>query len=269
VSPSGLDSTGYPGPWADAVPFSTSGPWCFKTLPVLEEYIPQSRLPKKLIVHDPCNVLSAAGPYARVQENPGSVYEYELRLSDKPEHTKRREDDEEDLVKRETNDKRILDNFLANPHSSTTRPHGLEIREFYSGPINVPTKSAIYVVLPPCPPLATANEGHLYLSPNEYVGEGNHSYVYKAEWELPRSCLVEERICTDCVMEDLGAILREEDGENGETRDRKWDELSGNYLDFALLKNGSVLIALWRTSGLFFERKMGKMVRPEIGNGMN
>ena len=211
----------------------------------MEEYIPQSRLPKKLIVHDPCNVLSAAGPYARVQENPGSVYEYELRLSDKPEHTKRREDDEEDLVKRETNDKRILDNFLANPHSSTTRPHGLEIREFYSGPINVPTTPAIYVVLPPCPPLATANEGHLYLSPNEYVGEGNHSYVYKAEWELPRSCLVEERICIDCVMEDLGAILREEDGENGETRDRKWDELSGKMVS----KETSIFQHLMTTEG--------------------
>ena len=37
-------------------------------------------------------------------------------------------------------------------------------------------------------------------------------------------------ICIDCVMEDLGAILREEDGENGETRDRKWDELSGKMV---------------------------------------
>jgi hypothetical protein len=133
-------------------------------------------------------------------------------------------------VKRETNDKQILENFLANPHSSTTRPHGLEIRESHNVPINVPTKPAIYVVLPPCPPLAATDEAHLYLSSDEFVGEGNHSFVYKAEWELPRSCLVEERICIDCVMEDLGAILREEDGENCETRDRKWDELSGKMV---------------------------------------
>jgi len=88
----------------------------------------------------------------------------------------------------------------------------------------------IYVVLPPRPPLAAANEGHLYLSPDKRVGVGSHSYVYNAEWELPRSSLVEERICIDCILEDLKAILREQDGENGETRDRKWDELSGKMV---------------------------------------
>jgi hypothetical protein len=46
-------------------------------------------------------------------------------------------------------------------------------------------------------------------------------------------------------MEDLGAILREEDGENGETRDRKWDELSG----IMVLKETSIPQRLVTTDG--------------------
>ena len=233
-----FDPAAYPGPWAGAVPFSSSGPWRFHSLPVLEQYIPQSRLPKKLIVHDPWNLLSAYGGSRsnnvtwdeQVRKSSGRVYTYELRLSDRPVHSKRREADEEDLVQREVERKRVLDKFLANPHSSTPRPFGLEIRESYTGLINVPTKPVIYAVLPPRPPLAAANEGHLYLSRDECAGRGHHSYVYNAEWELPRSCLIEEQICVDCIMEDLKAILQEQDGENGETRNRKWDELSGKMV---------------------------------------
>jgi len=73
--------------------------------------------------------------------------------------------------RRETERKRILNTFLPNLHSSTPRPFGLEIRESYSGPINVPTKPMVYVVL----------EGHLYLSPDQCVDEGNYSYVYNVE----------------------------------------------------------------------------------------
>ena len=231
-----FDSAAYLGPWTEIVPFSKSGPWCYDTLPVLEEYIPQSRLPQKLIVHDPWDLLRAKG-YSpdrvntswnkQVQENPGCVHTYELSLSDDPAHSKRREVDERDRGRREIDHKRILGNFLTNPHSSIPRPFGLEIRGSYSDQINVPTKPAIYVILPPRPPLAVASEAHLYLSPEHYIGAGNHSFVYHAEWELPRSCLVEEQICIRCVMGDVEAIVREQDGENGETRDGKWDELSG------------------------------------------
>jgi len=221
------------------VPFSESGPWCYDTLPVLEEYIPQSRLPQKLIVHDPWDLMFARGlsPYRsdnpwneQVRANPDCVHTYELSLSDKRAHIERRKADEKDLGQKEVDRKRILDNFLANPHSLTPRPFGLEIRGSYSDPFNVPTKPAIYVILPPRPLLAAASEAHLYLSPRHYAGSGNHSFVYHAEWELPRSCLVEEQICIHCVMEDVEAIVREQDGENGETRDGKWDQLSGKVV---------------------------------------
>ena len=74
--------------------------------PVLEQYIPQSRLPKKLIVHDPWDLLAGDGHSRsnndtwdeQVRKSPGCVYTYELRLSDKPAKAKRRKDDEEDLA---------------------------------------------------------------------------------------------------------------------------------------------------------------------------
>ncbi|KAI6028018.1 hypothetical protein BKA83DRAFT_4049123, partial [Pisolithus microcarpus] len=44
---------------------------------------------------------------------------------------------------------------------------------------------------------------HLYLSPTGMLGEGNHSMVYKAEWELPRDLFVEPWMYHTCVHEQL------------------------------------------------------------------
>ncbi|KAF8133336.1 hypothetical protein EV363DRAFT_1325980 [Boletus edulis] len=44
-------------------------------------------------------------------------------------------------------------------------------------------------------------ESHLYLSPVAKVGKGNHSLVYKGEWELPRDLFIKERICRLCFKE--------------------------------------------------------------------
>ena len=63
----------------------------------------------------------------------------------------------------------------------------------------------------------------MYLSPRETVSQGEHSVVYKAEWELPRNVLVDEYICHTCVMEDANNIPA--DGKNRGHRDPKWDVL--------------------------------------------
>ncbi|KAF8133263.1 hypothetical protein EV363DRAFT_1430595 [Boletus edulis] len=46
-------------------------------------------------------------------------------------------------------------------------------------------------------------ESHLYLSPVAKVGKGNHSLVYKGEWELPRDLFMKERICRLCFKESV------------------------------------------------------------------
>ncbi|KAF8419970.1 hypothetical protein L210DRAFT_3655060 [Boletus edulis BED1] len=46
-------------------------------------------------------------------------------------------------------------------------------------------------------------ESHLYLSPVAKVGKGNHSLVYKGEWELPRDLFMKERICRLCFKESM------------------------------------------------------------------
>ena len=239
-----FDKSALPEIWKKAQPFSKTGPWRFQNLPILEEYIAQSRLPRKLVVHDPWNVLlmqNASSPAAqaessvndrehtiweeRVTEHPENTYTYKLQLSE--EYTKRRRADEKETLEKEKEHQKILLDFLANPHSLGKCPPGLEIP--YSGDVFA-LKPVIYVVFPPVPRLARPDEAHLYLSPNELIGTGHHSAVYLAELEVPRSFLVREELCISCVLEDVQAILREEDGENGERRDPKWDEPSGEIV---------------------------------------
>lgn len=93
-----------------------------------------------------------------------------------------------------------------------------------------PVKPPVFVVLPSWPNRKQIEEAHLYIAPVGRIGEGNHSFVYKAELELPRDALVEPEICDQCMIEDAMAILKEQDGENGERRDPKWDEKSGEYV---------------------------------------
>lgn len=42
---------------------------------------------------------------------------------------------------------------------------------------------------------------HLYITPRRRIGTGNHSFVYQAEFELPRDMVVEPKQCFQCAME--------------------------------------------------------------------
>jgi hypothetical protein len=67
------------------------------------------------------------------------------------------------------------------------------------------------MVFPPLcpPPPESIPEAHLYLSPAHCVGKGNHSVVYNAEWELPRSMLVKDILCQRCMQDIVVAELKE------------------------------------------------------------
>jgi hypothetical protein len=90
------------------------------------------------------------------------------------------------------------------------------------GPIEPP----IIVHLPPrpAPKSEPVSEAHLYLSPELAAGKGNHSMVYFAEWEVPRSMVIPPTLCHSCVLEDVSDILKEQDGEDGSKAAPEWKE---------------------------------------------
>ncbi|KAF9522841.1 hypothetical protein CPB83DRAFT_776443 [Crepidotus variabilis] len=230
--PSAFDPAAYPPSWNRLHPFLTDGPGAFLDIPALEHYIPQHMLPEKLVVHDPYSLLRAlplgdADSSTRSETfsaKPDRTYAYRLKSSTK--HTSRREEDKQEMHKEEARKKAILVNFLSNPHSSVeSKPPGIEI--YVEGSLCGKIPPPVYVILPPQPALAAASEAHLYLSRSNYIGSGNHSCIYHAEWEVPRSLLVPELLCTKCVMKDATEILKQEDGEDGELMDPRWKELNG------------------------------------------
>jgi len=100
-----------------------------------------------------------------------------------------------------------LTNFLANPHSTSERPPGYELAIAEPAPDG--SVAMIYVVLPEVPRPQPAKEAHLYLAPAKGLGVGNHSRVYDAEFDIPRSLLVKDDLCMDCVRADVEGQLKE------------------------------------------------------------
>ncbi|KAF9483235.1 hypothetical protein BDN70DRAFT_342828 [Pholiota conissans] len=206
----------YPFPWPDK-------PFEGRKLPALQSYITQGQLPAKLVVHDSRKILRANGRRAPATDD-DITHVYKLVESKK--HTERAKFDENELKESDAKRRHIRDKFLRNPHSSKDHPSGIMLnRRDTPGPC----APVIFVVYPHLPERGRIPEAHLYLSPNAALGQGNHSYVYRAEFELPRSFLVDELMCTQCVAEDLMKILEEQDGPNCETRDPKWDQPTGRY----------------------------------------
>jgi len=179
------------------------------TPPNLQQYLPQRLLPKTLIVHDPCGLLHVDRMRYSFEDRWSHMkditHTYTLNFSTKFTDRKREED-----LEAEDEDERAksrLKDFLANPHSTTERPPGYELA--IAEPAADGTVAMVYVVLPEIPRPQPAKEAHLYLTPAKDLGVGNHSRVYDAELEIPRSLLVKEELCMDCVHADVEGQLKE------------------------------------------------------------
>ncbi|KAJ7461027.1 hypothetical protein B0H11DRAFT_2057856 [Mycena galericulata] len=169
----------YPGPWP-LVPFSQP------TLSKLETLIPYTLLPQTLIVHDPWKLLTMPGELdadagTDWMDMPDITYTYELApITDaglrKSKH------------QHEVFDSRIggADFILQTPADE-------------DGMCTPPLR----IKVPPYPRKEVTPAAHLYLSPNSKAGDGNHSVVYHAEWELPRSLLVPDVMCHACIAKEL------------------------------------------------------------------
>ena len=176
----------YPSPWP-FIPCSNDDP-----PPRLQQRIPLHLLPQKLHVHDPWNRLSINEgdndrdtPWlTKVTQGKDIVRTYSLSLSKEGTKTASESKEKAELGEIEEAARESVMNIF---------PDGEE------GPTEEPL---IKVVLPSRPRKRThLEEAHLYIAPPA-MGKGNHSYVYFAEWELPRDLFVQPELCRVCIEED-------------------------------------------------------------------
>lgn len=253
-----FDPRAYPDPWPRA-PFVYGG--LFMKPPNLQAYIPPSRLPAKLVVHDPERLLNATGHRKRSDGSDDALptttpdITHVYRLSTSTRHTARADSDEAELASQEAERLRVRTEFLKSPSSNKAFPSGILIdsssvdREVTLGPCQPP----LFIVFPHLPERAQPPEAHLYLSHRETIGTGGHSYVYRAELEVPRSYLVDEVMCPECVFDDLKKILAEQDGVRGEKRDKRWDFKSGRH-EFKVKSKIGATVVMKDANGVEKER---------------
>ncbi|KIJ15027.1 hypothetical protein PAXINDRAFT_12288 [Paxillus involutus ATCC 200175] len=200
----------YPSPWP-FIPFENPTPPS-----ALQRSLPIHLLPKTLHVHDPWNLVTVPGynseyrDYQSKDEEPKNetfeswtskddlVHTYTLSLSSESQKAAEKASKAASAAENEA---------LRTPQIIMILPQQTE------GPTDEP---AIHAVLPQRPrKLTEVPEAHLYISPAGKLGTGNHSVVYKAEWELPRELFCESTICNECVREKVDEEVKrlEECGE--------------------------------------------------------
>ena len=171
----------YPEPWP-LTPFENS----MSTI-LLQERIPLYLLPQTLHVHDPFCLLPAVERWfqnASWTSRPDVIRTYDIRFSlfglEKAKEVRRKAEELEEFKAR---------TLIVLRYNRTKE----QIKK---------NEPVIEVPLPPYPRrVKTVEESHLYLSPVAKVGNGHHSIVYKAEWELPRELFTKQRICSLCFKE--------------------------------------------------------------------
>lgn len=160
--------------YESTMPFST-------TVPKLQRRIPLHLLPEKLIVHDPSNTLFVKSPRPSNTKEIKRVYNLKLSSTGRELREKQREQAERGANSR--NKSSVAEGGFIKKIEEETAVEGPRV------------SMEIY------PPRPTTPEAHLYLSPKHEAGQGNHSVVYRAEFKLPRSMLIEDRICQQCALE--------------------------------------------------------------------
>ena len=176
-----------------------SPPWPLKPFsvkaPILQKRIPYHLLPKTLVIHDPNNVLPANLRSTREGSwsDNDTIRRYTLKLT-------------EDGQRMVGEDRALAEKAIEESNQQNFIAVGGDCG--FPGP----SKPLLIVSHPRGPgvPLETP-EAHLYLSKDSVCGTGHHSVVYNAEWELPRSVLVEEPLCRLCLLEKLDVEIRKHD----------------------------------------------------------
>ena len=196
-----FEMSNYPYPWP-LVPFSMPAI-------TLQKRILFHLLPQKLVVHDPWNLLLVDERNIGKQDEDMEwtskkdiIRMYPLQLS--PAGM--------EMVEKEMKSHADLD----------AKCKDIGQRKGYLLDPKCNTLPAIMVFPPLCPPPPESMpEAHLYLSPAHQVGTGNHSVVYNAEWELPRSLLVDDVLCQRCMEDKVTEELSKLETSN--SREKEWE----------------------------------------------
>ncbi|KAJ7579277.1 hypothetical protein C8J56DRAFT_796605, partial [Mycena floridula] len=167
----------------------------------LQKHIPHHLLPEKLIIHDPYKILTIHeseeaddddGNSVEESGDPETLYTYHLSLTDEAQTAIQKE-------------RRTI--MTAYEEKLKNRPSTLL---FCAAKIGHGPPALQVPAPPPPPPVLQIPEAHMYISPTHFAGEGNHSFAYNVELELPRSIFLEQEICPKCVFKDIGNMVTAE-----------------------------------------------------------
>ncbi|KAF9064597.1 hypothetical protein BDP27DRAFT_1405261 [Rhodocollybia butyracea] len=188
-----FDYSNYPDPWP-LIPFSSKPP-------NLQSHIPFHLLPETLIVHDPFELLRGNARCRDLDDAWTSVEDivHKYRLNLTVDSIRQTIDAERAKITEAAESAEPIMIGVLTKADSEFPP---EVSSEISGiayKLTVP---------PPPPPQKSTPEAHLYISPAQAIGRGNHSYVYRAEWDVPRSVFSNPKICTTCVTEAAVNILQ-------------------------------------------------------------
>ncbi|PBK94050.1 hypothetical protein ARMGADRAFT_965768 [Armillaria gallica] len=162
--------------------------------------LPLHLLPEKLIVHDPDDTLHVHTGSHRPAEDRSTLRTYKLHLTQETR----------DAITKE----RARVAAAAEGEPGKGRVYATASEEIITGKVKEgPVIEATFAVFPPIPPTLSTPEAHLYINSCDRLGEGNHSYVYRVAWEIPRSLVMEPYTCQACVEQALFKKLREEEPE--------------------------------------------------------
>ncbi|KAM6497386.1 hypothetical protein JOM56_007859 [Amanita muscaria] len=218
---------------------------CFQSTP-LELYIPLYQLPSKIVVHDPWDLLSVskrAYRYSNKEYDWASsedrTYLYHQFLSEKGEERNKEEPKAEKEEKTRRRLKTLEDLHIDDPDILSDNLDAILLVPSSSKP--GPSEPPILALYEAAPDPKPAELAHLYLSPAEIIGEGNHSLIANAEWEIPRSLIVPDILCYECILEDVHQTLLAVDGADGSTKDGKWKAKSGVWQKYQVGRPAEVV----------------------------
>ncbi|KAK0491682.1 hypothetical protein IW261DRAFT_1389570 [Armillaria novae-zelandiae] len=161
--------------------------------------LPSHLLPEKLIVHDPDDTLHVHTGSHRPVEDRSTPRIYQLHLT---------QETREAIIQERAKLAAAAESKPRQGFIYTTMSDEIRTGKVKEGSVI----EATFVEFPPAPPppLSTP-EAHLYINSCDRLGKGNHSYVYRVAWEIPRTLVMEPYTCQVCVEQALFEKLREEE----------------------------------------------------------
>ncbi|KAF7970390.1 hypothetical protein HWV62_24258 [Athelia sp. TMB] len=230
-----FDPSRYPAPWP-LIPFTS------EQTPKLQQKLDLHLLPRKLIVHDPWNLLFVGSGWYESDPDPTDDEPHSTDDEEERKNPKERADAGVGwTTKRDVVREYKLQLSDVNQESlKSTEWLKEELARLSALPasyekVTIEAEESEYGITPEVIALVRTSlelpwipEAHLYISPAHRIGTGHHSVVYSAEWELPRSALVKDKLCHMCVREEVALEMQRRHA----LREFPYDDWFGFHRDY-------------------------------------